>query len=153
MGNLAADDSDELKDLGLIQEGFDNDAKSSPTALLNEHGQWGLDNGYEDNAWMWNMSDVNVAARDMSVAECIYLNDDERALYCSGRTQEMCDGSKRDWFCDDPSAAMPGETLGQFNNEMPETCYRVVQGTGKFGENDVSTTASCCTWDPDNGST
>lgn len=119
----------------------------APNAVQSDLQVWQTDNGYETNAWMWNLSDVNVVSRDSAVAECIYLNEDERVLYCADRTQEMCDGAMRDWFCNDPSATAGGSD-GQCDNDKPETCYRVVQGTGTFGSNDVSDAAHCCTWDP-----
>ena len=126
--DLGQQDTDIVSPLSVVVEVKD--------ILSDKQGTVGEDSGagWNQNQWM----------KDVTTAECIQLAEPEVHTYCNNRTEAICNGNMRDWFCD---MAAP-------HNENCDDCDTCGGEIGKCrvivsNSPDVLTPAKCCVWDPD----
>lgn len=142
-GALCGDtDNDDIQDLGEdLGEGETTISVANAVAdiVSNNHRNIGEGGGesWNQNAWM----------RDIANVECVQLPDGPKIHeYCFNRTEDQCNGDKRDWFCD-----FDGDENCDSRNEGE--CRKIntfVASTGNSpghsGSDDLIP-AKCCIWD------
>merc|ERR1711907_658298 len=148
--NLDDEDNAEVVELRDIHtEERDIELGEGKAVIMQEYGRYMIENGYEDNSWMFELSDANAFTRDRSTSECIHLTVAERHKYCFNRTADQCNGNMQDWFCDNKRGNSCFPNL-ESSDDHRLRCTSVRQGSDPsvFGKDDPVFAAHCCKWDP-----